>query len=167
MFIHIIKRIKGNNRLILKLILIIILVPVGFFAFLYGFAMLMQNKVYEAISIIGVLLLGLTILAIVRIAKCNEPVTAVFKGHSLIGNNWKYALVFSYKYEAQQYNDRETVDHYSKQKIKKMFEENNEYTIWINPNKPERCVFNKKRAILPCCALLLFSIVFIVLPVFI
>lgn len=153
------KRLKGN----VPFILTIVLIPVVFFAFIFGFAYMMQTNAPVAISGLGVLLLSITILAIVRTTKCNEPVTAVFKGHSLTGNNWQYALVFSYKYEDKQYENRETIDHYSKRKIKKMFEENNEYTIWINPNKPERCVYNKKRDVLTFCITILFCIACIVI----
>lgn len=153
------KRLKGN----VPFILTIVLIPVVFFAFIFGFAYMMQTNAPVAISGVGVLLLCLTVLAFVRIAKCTQSVTAIFKGHSLTGNNWQYALVFSYKYEDKQYENRETIDHYSKRKIKKMFEENNEYTIWINPNKPERCIYNKKRDVLTFCITILFCIACIVI----
>ena len=154
-----IKRLKGNVSLILTLVLL----PLFLFAFIFGFAYMMQINPRFAISGLGILLLCITILAIVRTAKCNEPVTAVFKGHGLLRKNWQYSLVFSYKYEDKQYNV-ETIDQYSKRKIKKMFEENKEYTVRINPNRPERCVFNKKRVIPTCCfAILLFITLILVI----
>lgn len=152
------KRLKGN----VPIILIIVLIPVVFFAFIFGFATLMAKQTHIGCIVLGVFILSIAIFAIVRTSKCNEPITGVFKGHSPFGNNWQYSLVFSYKYEDKQYENRETIDYYSKRKIKKMFEENSEYTIWINPNKPERCVFNKKSVVPTCCIAILFGIACII-----
>lgn len=147
----------------------ILFFPAFLVAFFIGIATKPVDEVMKVLMpVLGVYLLIFLLWGFIRIIKCSEPITAVYTGHSLFPSaKARYALLFNYKYNGKQFTQQPSIDHYRERKIKKMLEENSEYTIWINPLKPECCVCRKKRELFSYIPLIITSIAFIIIPFFV
>ena len=87
---------------------------------------------------VGVLLIILGIQKEKIVSKCNTEIKAVcigsksiYYGHGIS----KYSPVFRYNYGGQQY-ERSSFQHFSKKYVDSVYQQGQEYSIYINPDKP-------------------------------
>ncbi|MBQ9993861.1 MAG: hypothetical protein IJP17_04045 [Clostridia bacterium] len=97
-------------------------------------------------ALMGVQFFTLTMGGWIGYKECCVPVTAQYIGeemfHYRLGR--RYRPLFSYEYDGESYTSSQMAIHYRKRRMKKLFTENNEYTIYINPENPSVCVYGRR-----------------------
>ena len=99
--------------------------------------------------------------------KCTTPVTAEyisFDVHSHKGIT-NYFPEFSYNYNGEEFIKNKSFVYYSKRKILKLFKTGENYTIFIDPEKPKLCADKRHFPYLSTIGLSLFSLFGIVMGV--
>ena len=90
----------------------------------------------------GMFLLLLARQTAVRTKKCNFEIQAKCIGYREIVRSKgqrSYAPQFAYRYQGTDYNEY-SIRTYSRKDLDKMFQQHKQYTIYINPNCPKKCI---------------------------
>ena len=94
------------------------------------------------LSDIGVFLLLLARQTAVRVKKCNFEIQAKCIGYREIVRSKgrrSYAPQFEYRYQGTDYREY-SIRTYSRKDLDKMFQQHKQYTIYINPDCPKKCI---------------------------
>jgi hypothetical protein len=96
----------------------------------------------------GVFLLLLARQTAVRAKRCNFEIQAKCIGYREIVRSKgqrSYAPQFAYRYQGTDYNEY-SIQTYSRKDLDKMFQQHKQYTIYINPNCPQKCIDQRVQA---------------------
>ena len=99
------------------------------------------------IFLFGIFMLLLAWQYASRVKKCNYEVNAKCTGYwEIMGNRGhrRYAPEFQYRYQKTDYKEY-SFRTYSLRKFEKLFELHKQYTIFIDPNSPQRCIDKRIR----------------------
>ena len=99
---------------------------------------------------------------LIRYRKCTHPIPATYvsfteRSHRGIHH---YFPTFSFYYNGQSFEVTSFI-HYSKRKLNKLFEENNTYEVFINPQDPHQCT-DKRRYPVSVVVGIVFCVLFLV-----
>lgn len=117
----------------------------------------------------ALLCIWVTVNMILLVSSCKTPVSAKYIRYNVYSGGKgqrSYSPVFQYYYQGKTY-ERQTPESFSKRKIERNFTAGNCYDIFINSEKPEYCVSQRKISIgsfliglLGFCFLLFYIIIF-------
>ena len=106
--------------------------------YFYNFIILIAN----ALGAGGIFLLLLARQTAIRVKKCNFEIQAKCIGYREIVRSKgrrSYAPQFEYRYQGMDYREY-SIRTYSRKDLDKMFQQHKQYTIYINPDCPQKCI---------------------------
>ncbi len=124
------------------------LIASAFFSFLLPFLMIagmLLNSEKLIVSAfffpIGLLIIVTSIELLIRYKKCNYVISAKYVSFARVSSHSvsRYAPQFSFNYNGETFEVNSFIC-YFKRKLKKIFDENYSYDIYINPQNPNHCV---------------------------
>ncbi len=115
----------------------------------------------------GFIMFIVLVLILIAYQKCTYELTAECTGFNIIHSRYRRYRQpkFRYTYNGQEFENLSFLS-YSKRKFKKMFKENEKYTIYINPDIPQNCV-DKRTFPYDTFLLIIIAIPLFVLGVFV
>ncbi len=117
---------------------------------------------------LGLIFVCFPLLSLIKYKNCTQPIMAKCIGYeSLSGGRGlrRYAPKFVYTFNDEKIEMWSFTSYY-KRKCKKLFVENEDYEIYINPNLPKYCT-DKRTYPISNVVLIIFGSVFLVLSVFV
>lgn len=117
---------------------------------------------------LGLIFVYFPLLILIKYKNCTQPIMAKCIGYKRVGSGRRprrYAPKFSYIFNGEKIEEGSFVS-YFKRKCKKLFVENEDYEIYINPNAPKHCA-DKRTYPISNVVLIVLGVVFLVLSVYI
>jgi len=124
---------------------------------------------YAALSCsLGLIFICFPLLILIKYKNCTQPIMAKFIGYKTVSGGRRprrYAPKFVYMFNDEKIEMWSFTSYY-KRKCKKLFVENEDYEIYINPNLPKHCA-DKRTYPVSAVVLIILGIVFLLVSVYV